>query len=433
MAKQSMTPRERAIYEHEKRKKAAVNRKKRAEFMLYAARVGILALVAAALFGVVLTASILLDFSKAPKKHDYTLNVTVNGEKAELSKDIQIKENICYVSLSSLSKVMGFSMSGDVRCMNAVFPDGDIISFMPDTDTYTVNGVSRKSDGVPYVIGKDGDLFVPVRVFEDVFSGISLGRETKGKKINYTLAVDDGFEAYFDNSRPLEAPDMSQIHPQAQPEGEFITDLSAYEIYMNPENADEYIRLINTSHPLGEDYVPADLINISYTRRDGRATQKMREAAAKSLDAMFMEMYANGFTDVTVTSAYRDFAYQKQLFDNKLSYYRQMYDYDTAYAKTATENAIPGTSEHQSGLCADLHNLPSASQRFEAEAAYKWLTAHCADFGFILRYPKNKQDITGIIYEPWHFRFVGRYHAQKITRSGLCLEEYCAENGIGLN
>ena len=136
-------------------------------------------------------------------------------------------------------------------------------------------------------------------------------------------------------------------------------------------------------------------------------------------------------TDVTVTSAYRNYNYQKQLFDNKLSYYRQYYDYDTAYAKTATENAIPGTSEHQSGLCADLHNLPSASQAFESKAAYNWLVTHCADFGFILRYPKDKQDITKIIYEPWHYRFVGRYHAQKIMRSGLSLEEYCAENGIG--
>ena len=65
-------------------------------------------------------------------------------------------------------------------------------------------------------------------------------------------------------------------------------------------------------------------------------------------------------------------------------------------------------------------------QSFANTEAYKWLYEHCADFGFILRYPKSKEDVTGIKYEPWHFRFVGRYHAQKIMDSGLSLEEYVA-------
>ena len=101
-------------------------------------------------------------------------------------------------------------------------------------------------------------------------------------------------------------------------------------------------------------------------------------------------------------------------------------DRDTAYAKTAAEIALPGCSEHQSGLCADLHNLPAASQSFESKEAYKWLIAHCADFGFILRYPKDKEDVTEIIFEPWHYRFVGRYHASEMHRLGMCLEEYVA-------
>jgi hypothetical protein len=89
-----------------------------------------------------------------------------------------------------------------------------------------------------------------------------------------------------------------------------------------------------------------------------------------------------------------------------------------------TYSTKPGTSEHQSGLCCDMHNLPSAMQSFANTEAYKWLYKHCADFGFILRYPQSKEDITEINFEPWHFRFVGRYHAQKIMESGLSLEEY---------
>ena len=89
--------------------------------------------------------------------------------------------------------------------------------------------------------------------------------------------------------------------------------------------------------------------------------------------------------------------------------------------------ALPGTSEHQSGLCCDLHNLPSASQAFANTEEYRWLLQNCAKFGFILRYPKDKTDITKIMFEPWHYRYVGRYHAQIIMSEGLCLEEYMAQ------
>ncbi len=430
--KRNMSPRDRAIYEQYRRKKAAEKRRKRAAFYKYAGRVGIMALVASLLFFIILAITMSIDFSSAPEKYEYSLKINVDGEEVKPEKSISVKNNICYVSLGAMSKIFGFSISGDVHTMNAVFENGDKISFLVDSDIYTVNGVTRSGGGASYFSGSDGDVYVPITFFNGTFDGIVLKREENRRKVKYTLEIKEGFGVAFEKSSPIGLPDMSKVITEVKPENEFLTDLSEYEKYMNPENPDEYIKLINVDYPLGADYVPADLVNISYTRRDGRATQQMREAAAKSLDAMFIEMYANGFTDVTVTSAYRNYNYQKQLFDNKLSYYKKYYDYDTAYAKTAKENAIPGTSEHQSGLCADLHNLPSASQAFESKEAYDWLVTHCADFGFILRYPKDKQDITKIIYEPWHYRFVGRYHAQKIMRSGLCLEEYCAENGIGL-
>ncbi len=432
MAKRKMTPRERAIYEHEHRKLVSERRKKRRVFMGYASRIFAMALAAAALFGIVLALTLKLDFDSSPEKYSYNVEVLLDGEKASLSKKPVSHDNECYVSLQALADIMGFHISGDVREMNAVFDNGDKLTFVIDTEIYKVNGVARSGSGVSYMNGSDGDVFVPINTFLGSFDGINLERTAKKSKVTYTLDIATGFSAAFSDSKPIASPDMSALKLTAEPENDYITDFSEYEQYINPENPDEYIKLINYSYTLAQDYIPADLTDISYTRRDGRATQKMRLAAAKSLDAMLSELYAAGYRDVTVTSAYRSYSYQDQLFQNKLSYYRQFYDYDTAYTKAAAENAIPGTSEHQSGLCADLHNLPSASQSFEAQDAYEWLVAHCADFGFILRYPKNKQDITKIIYEPWHYRFVGRYHAQKIMRSGLCLEEYCEQNGIGL-
>ena len=92
-----------------------------------------------------------------------------------------------------------------------------------------------------------------------------------------------------------------------------------------------------------------------------------------------------------------------------------------------SDTAAPGTSEHQTGLCCDMHSSPSAGvarTAFPSNPAYKWLTENAWKYGFILRYPEDKVDITGYTYESWHYRFVGRYHAAKIHAMGLCLEEY---------
>ena len=92
--------------------------------------------------------------------------------------------------------------------------------------------------------------------------------------------------------------------------------------------------------------------------------------------------------------------------------------------KKVTGTMPPGASEHQSGLCCDMHNLGAADQAFAKEKVAVWLAENAHKFGFILRYEADKQDITGIHYEPWHFRYVGRYHATKMYEADLCLEEY---------
>lgn len=205
---------------------------------------------------------------------------------------------------------------------------------------------------------------------------------------------------------------------------EFKADLSSYESYMEPENRDEYLILINTKHPLDETYIPTDLIDVADTRDDGRAMQQLRENASKSLEAMLIEARANGITDVTATSAYRSYKTQVYLFDQRIAMYSNLSD-EEAYAKAATIVAIPGTSEHQSGLCVDIHNNPyGADISFENTESGAWLAENSYKFGFILRFPKDKTEITGISFEPWHFRYVGRYHASKMYELGYCLEEY---------
>ncbi len=217
----------------------------------------------------------------------------------------------------------------------------------------------------------------------------------------------------------------------------FKASLDDYEKYMDPkgEARDAYLILVNAEHPLTEKDVPNDLVDVSGTRRDGRTVQKMRKTAAMALEALFIEAQAQGMMSpdtpsgypLSVTSAYRDYAYQKSLFSQ---YTQQQMDQHPewtqaqAEAKVETFSCRAGTSEHQTGLCCDMHTLPGADISFRNYEQAAWLAENAWKFGFILRFPEDKTDITGISFEPWHFRYVGRYHAYRIHKDGLCLEEY---------
>jgi D-alanyl-D-alanine carboxypeptidase len=111
------------------------------------------------------------------------------------------------------------------------------------------------------------------------------------------------------------------------------------------------------------------------------------------------------------------YQYQNQLFEAEIQI--------TGSVEEASKNVNPpGISEHQSGLCIDMHNLPAASTAFGGTKEADWLAENAHKFGYILRYPKNKVSVTKINYEPWHFRYVGRYHATKMYELDMCLEEY---------
>lgn len=247
-------------------------------------------------------------------------------------------------------------------------------------------------------------------------------RKRSGDGGSVTVTAESG-----DSSVP--APDIAKL-----PEP-FIADLSEYERYMEPET-DEYLFLVNNSHRLSETYIPDDLVPAPNVRV-GYGTLYMREYAAKALLAMMIEAKANGFAvgtgadgkTLSVISAYRSYAKQKSNFDRALnSYIAQGYSYDAAYRRTCEYYALPGSSEHQSGLCCDITTQTGELDDSFAETGIaKWLAENAHRFGFILRYPKGREDSTGIKYEPWHFRYVGRKYASEIYASGLTLEEYVGQ------
>ena len=188
----------------------------------------------------------------------------------------------------------------------------------------------------------------------------------------------------------------------------------------------ESVILVNKSTPIPESYeqeLSSELHDLAYSRQDGRETQKMVKNAAKACNDMLAAAKAAGHI-LTVSSGYRSFEYQQIIYNLRYSdYISRGLSEEEAKKETEKYIAPPGFSEHHTGLCADIHSLPYADISFSQTDEYKWLIENCAKYGFILRYPLGKEEITGYSFEPWHFRYVGKC-AEKIMSEGITLEEY---------
>ena len=215
--------------------------------------------------------------------------------------------------------------------------------------------------------------------------------------------------------------EINLVMPSADSSQEVLSPTAEKTI---PENLPWNLTLVNFEHALEETFEPAELAEVDNgyvaDSRIADATKKMI-ADARSKDNV----------RIIALSAYRDYDYQMDLYENKVQRLQQEkgYSVDKAREEAATVVAYPGTSEHQLGLALDLvdarHVRLDESQ--ENTDAYKWLYKHCDEYGFIVRYPNGKTDITGIIYEPWHFRYVGVEAAKVIMEKGITLEEYLTD------
>lgn len=197
------------------------------------------------------------------------------------------------------------------------------------------------------------------------------------------------------------------------------TEVPLPSVFPPPGTEDWMLTLVNNSTPLEDGYVPElATINAAGHRFDARA--------ASSLKEMLADMEKQGLSPL-VCSSYRTWDKQQSLFDRQLGKQKAKgLAGDDAVAAASTIVAYPGTSEHQLGLAADIvaldYQILDDKQQETPEA--QWLVEHCAEYGFILRYPPEKSDVTGVIFEPWHYRYVGAAAAREIMDQGLCLEEY---------
>lgn len=178
------------------------------------------------------------------------------------------------------------------------------------------------------------------------------------------------------------------------------------------------LTLVNPWNPLPEDYA-CTLTQLS----NGHSVD---ERCYPDLQAMMDACRAAGQKPV-ICSSYRSREKQEELFQSKVDrLIAQGYSRENAKTEAARSVALPGTSEHQLGLAVDIVDLSNQNldSTQKTTAVQQWLMAHSWEYGFILRYPSDKSDLTGIIYEPWHYRYVGKDAAEEIYRQGICLEEY---------
>ena len=183
--------------------------------------------------------------------------------------------------------------------------------------------------------------------------------------------------------------------------------------------ADGLLLLVNPWTPLPEDFVPGELVPV-------QNDQAVDARAYPDLQNMLGDMSQAGLSPL-ICSSYRSQERQQELYDNKVQ--RVMAEgvsLEAAQAEAARWVALPGTSEHQTGLAVDIVSLSNQmlDETQESTPEFQWLAENAWKYGFILRYPEDKSEKTGIAYEPWHFRFVGKEAAAEMHDLGLCLEEY---------
>ena len=219
---------------------------------------------------------------------------------------------------------------------------------------------------------------------------------------------------------PEPAPEEPEPEPEEPEPAPEIEELESSEESEKVEEAEEAPRseddwkliLVNASHPLPENY--------TCSLKELRNDQRVDERIYPELQQMFDDARAEGIYPL-INESFRTGERQQEILNGYVaSYMASGLSEEEAVGETLKLVALPGTSEHQLGLALDI----IAENDGDSTATWQWLRENCWRYGFILRYPADKEDITGISYEPWHFRYVGVEAAREIMEQGICLEEY---------
>lgn len=238
---------------------------------------------------------------------------------------------------------------------------------------------------------------------------------------DYILLEDSDILSGYENGEREYVSDSELMSAEEILSGNSLDELRENEEEAKLSKDDWSLLLINKQHSIPEDYT-FELGSITTNKRTIKCDKRIIPDLLKMLQAA-----KDDGINLQVSSPYRDEERQVYLFNRHIKeYMRQGMSYMDAYALTSQAVTVPGASEHQIGLALDIvcDSYTYLNEGFGETQAGKWLAKHSCEYGFILRYPKGKEYITGIEYEPWHFRYVGKEAAMMIAGEDLTLEEF---------
>ena len=353
----------------------------------------------------------------------------INGEEKDISPKILNKDGTIYIPANGVSKFLYGSFADYINSAKkiiAVNRLGSVFTSELNTDIISVNGGKIKIADSSF--RESGDSYVSAEFLHTVF-GISCKFDEKTNTVIIYQTSETDINKLPQELRDLDgAMLLRNYQPEyleryikykkSKPElkySDVVTyvniglDYPFYSSIIAKQVTDPNSNLVlcNKYNSLPSDYVPE-----GYKKADGRVLS-LRGEAQTQFTKMRTDASKAG-RSIYIVSAYRSYTVQNQIYNN----------YKRNDPKGAdTYSARPGYSEHQTGLAADL-NLVSAN--FENTKEYKWLGENAHKYGFILRYPKGKDWLTGYVFEPWHWRYVGISTAEKIKELGITYDEYYA-------
>lgn len=423
------------------------------------------------IFAVYLVAKFaLMGDTDAPKR------VTVIYGDVSVRKDFDdvFFNGTVFVDMDEIAALLSLTRSADGTSVTYTTKGGDSLDLVAGEFVATVNGLDCSVSVAPR-FDSDGHLLVPSEIIERFISDTSVSCSSDKSRVSVITVIGEGESVSFspkksenmgtinrpssmppdvnydpDGTKPTPPPTQEPETTPAETEPTlqdiidsyvFLTDISAVKQYLNPENKEAFLILANREKPLGSSYVPSDLVVIpsALTYQKSR-TYELDETAYIALNAMLAEMKAYGISNAYVCSSYRSYSYQKSTYNGYISSEKKKHpDYTDEQIRALVDSysARPGTSDHQTGLCVDFwvtpdmkelenygHEGTKKDKGFAETKAFEWLCDNAHKFGFIIRFPDGKSDITGYQYESWHWRFVGQEAALEIYTMGVSLEEY---------
>lgn len=353
--------------------------------------------------------------------------IEFNGVETEYTS--VVSGDTHYVPLRMIFEKMGayvFYRSSD-RQVLVLSRDGDIIRHIVGDNVITVNGEQKTFENTS--ISEDDGTYIPLEMVSVALCPDGISYDDRKMNIQKYMANTDyhmiikevldvcresnfypeNFQRYINYHIKMPDYSMQEVVYRVN----LGVDFPFYENATIIENPHELLVLVNKYHHLPAGFKQYNLVNMdrNYTVNDGK--QYLISAVAYEKYVQMVDAAKTDGLSMKVISAYRTEDYQRNLYNNKVR--------TTGKINADNYSARPGSSEHQTGLAVDIS---STKGTFEYTPEFKWLQKHAHEYGYIMRYPKGKEWITGYSYEPWHYRYVGTEAAKVIYEEGITYEEY---------